>query len=69
VLEGYHSQRYDVKHYFAWNAILRVYPLVGPENYITGLSIQRIPDSSHRVIHEQPARINKLIREYIGSKH
>ena len=43
--------------------------LSGLDQYIKDLTIQRIPDGSHWVIHEQPARVNALIRGYIGSKH
>ena len=39
--------------------------LNGLDRYIKDLTIQRIPDGSHWVIHEQPERINALIREYI----
>jgi epoxide hydrolase 4 len=42
--------------------------LNGLDQYVKDLTIQRIPDGSHWVIHEQPGRINELIREYIGSK-
>ncbi|HEU0001030.1 MAG TPA: alpha/beta hydrolase [Ktedonobacteraceae bacterium] len=41
--------------------------LNGLENYISDLTIQRVPGGSHWVIHEQPGRINELIRGYIGS--
>jgi len=39
--------------------------LNGLDRYVKDLTIQRIPDGSHWVIHEQPGRINTLIREYI----
>ena len=42
--------------------------LNGLDQYVTNLTIQRVPDGSHWVIHEQPTRINELIRGYIGSK-
>src|SRR6266852_2541094 len=40
--------------------------LNGLDQYVTNLTIQRVPDGSHWVIHEQPTRINELIRGYTG---
>ncbi|CAA9586305.1 MAG: hypothetical protein AVDCRST_MAG88-3991, partial [uncultured Thermomicrobiales bacterium] len=40
--------------------------LDGLDAYVPDLRVERIPDGSHWVIHEQPARINALIREFIG---
>lgn len=40
--------------------------LDGLDQYISDLTIKRIPDGSHWVSHEQPALVNKLIREYIS---
>jgi epoxide hydrolase 4 len=65
------SQPLQVPTLVIWgeqDAALLTGNLNGLEQYITNLTIQRIPDGSHWVIHEQPARINALIREYIGSK-
>lgn len=40
--------------------------LDGLEQYVSDLTIKRIPDGSHWVSHEQPALVNKLIREFIS---
>jgi len=39
--------------------------LDGLEKYVLELTIKRIPDGSHWVIHEKPALINSYIREFI----
>lgn len=39
--------------------------LDGLEKVVTDLQIQRIADGSHWVIHEQPERINRLIRGFL----
>ena len=39
--------------------------LDGLEDVVTDLQIQRIADGSHWVIHEQPERINRLIRGFL----
>jgi pimeloyl-ACP methyl ester carboxylesterase len=41
--------------------------LEGLEKYVPNLTIKRIPDGSHWVIHEKPELINSLIREFIRS--
>jgi len=40
--------------------------LEGLDHYIDDLTIRRIPDGSHWVIHEQPGKVNGLIREFIA---
>lgn len=40
--------------------------LEGLENYIDDLTIHRIPDGTHWVIHEQPELINARIRAFMG---
>ncbi len=40
--------------------------LIGLDQYVANLTIERIPDGSHWVIHERPARVNALIRDYVG---
>ena len=40
--------------------------LVGLEEYVPDLTIKRIPDGTHWVIHEKPALINDWIREFIA---
>jgi len=42
--------------------------LEGLDKFVPNLTIKRIPDGSHWVIHEQPALINRYIREFIKSK-
>jgi pimeloyl-ACP methyl ester carboxylesterase len=39
--------------------------LEGLEKYIPNLTIKRIPDGSHWVIHEKPGLVNSYIREFI----
>lgn len=40
--------------------------LNGLDQYVPDLTVRRIPDGTHWVIHEQPAVINHHIREFIG---
>lgn len=40
--------------------------LDGLEQFVPRLTVERIPDGSHWVIHEQPARINTLIRSFLA---
>jgi pimeloyl-ACP methyl ester carboxylesterase len=44
---------------------LRTGNLEGLDEYVPDLTIARIPDGSHWVVHEQPERVNALIREFI----
>jgi len=39
--------------------------LEGLDKYVPNLTVKRIPDGSHWVIHEQPALVNAYIREFI----
>ncbi len=39
--------------------------LEGLDKFVPNLTIKRIPDGTHWVIHEQPALINEYIREFI----
>jgi pimeloyl-ACP methyl ester carboxylesterase len=39
--------------------------LEGLEKYVPNLTIKRIPDGSHWVIHEKPALVNSYIREFV----
>jgi pimeloyl-ACP methyl ester carboxylesterase len=39
--------------------------LEGLEKYVPNLTVRRIPDGSHWVIHEKPALVNAYIREFI----
>ena len=40
--------------------------LKGMETYVEDLAVERIPDASHWVSHEQPERVNKLIRDFLS---
>jgi pimeloyl-ACP methyl ester carboxylesterase len=40
--------------------------LDGLEKYVDNLTVRRIPDGSHWIIHEQPARVNKLIGAFLN---
>jgi pimeloyl-ACP methyl ester carboxylesterase len=42
--------------------------LEGLDKFVPALTIKRIPDGTHWVIHEKPALINSYIREFIKSK-
>jgi pimeloyl-ACP methyl ester carboxylesterase len=42
--------------------------LVGLDQYVPQLTIKRIPEGSHWVIHEKPQLINGYIREFIAGK-
>jgi pimeloyl-ACP methyl ester carboxylesterase len=39
--------------------------LEGLKQYVPDLTIKRIPDGSHWIIHEKPALVNKYIKEFI----
>ena len=39
--------------------------LEGLDAYVPQLTIKRIPDGTHWVVHEKPADVNRLIREFI----
>ena len=41
--------------------------LDGLEAMVPQLTLKRIPDGSHWVIHEQPKEVNRMIREFIGN--
>lgn len=40
--------------------------LVGLERYVSNLTIRRIPEGSHWVVHRKPKVVNAAIREFIG---
>ena len=42
--------------------------LNGLEDYVDDLTVQRIPDGSHWVIHEQPHKVNALIGRFLGKQ-
>jgi pimeloyl-ACP methyl ester carboxylesterase len=41
--------------------------LEGLERYVPKLTVERIPDSTHWVVHEKPARVNELIRVFLAT--
>ncbi len=41
--------------------------LDGLQECVPDLWIERLPEASHWVMHEEPARLNRLIREFIGA--
>jgi pimeloyl-ACP methyl ester carboxylesterase len=41
--------------------------LDGLDEFVTDLTVKRIADGSHWVIHEHPAEVNRLIREFIAN--
>jgi pimeloyl-ACP methyl ester carboxylesterase len=40
--------------------------LDGIEEYVADLTVKRIPDATHWVVHEQPEVVNALIRQFIS---
>ena len=40
--------------------------LEGLGQYVTQLTVRRVPDGTHWVVHEQPALVNRYIREFIS---
>jgi epoxide hydrolase 4 len=40
--------------------------LIGLERYVQKLTVERIPDATHWVVHEKPARVNELIRGFLA---
>lgn len=40
--------------------------LDGLERYVTDLTVRRVPDASHWVVHERPELVNRCIREFLG---
>jgi pimeloyl-ACP methyl ester carboxylesterase len=42
--------------------------LDGLERFVPDLTVRRVPDGSHWVVHEQPALVNRLIREFLGTE-
>ncbi len=41
--------------------------LDGLDELVPDLRVERVPDATHWVVHEQPDRVNRLIRTFIGS--
>ena len=39
--------------------------LNGLEDYVPRLTVRRIPDGTHWVVHQQPDLVNRLIREFL----
>jgi pimeloyl-ACP methyl ester carboxylesterase len=42
--------------------------LDGLERHVADLRVVRVPDASHWIVHEQPALVNELIRNFIAEK-
>jgi pimeloyl-ACP methyl ester carboxylesterase len=38
----------------------------GTEKYVSDLTVHRVPDASHWIVHERPGLVNHLIREFIA---
>jgi pimeloyl-ACP methyl ester carboxylesterase len=45
---------------------LRTSLLDGLEQVVEDLRLERIPDGTHWVVHEQPERINRLLRSFLA---
>jgi pimeloyl-ACP methyl ester carboxylesterase len=42
--------------------------LKGLEKYVPKLTVRRIPDAGHWVVHEEPGRVTQYIREFLGGR-
>src|SRR5207247_5967539 len=42
--------------------------LDGLERFVPDLTVKRVPDGSHWVVHEQPALVNRPIREFLAKE-
>jgi pimeloyl-ACP methyl ester carboxylesterase len=42
--------------------------LDGLDRYVPDLTVRRVPDGTHWVVHEQPELVSRLIREFIGPR-
>jgi pimeloyl-ACP methyl ester carboxylesterase len=42
--------------------------LEGLDEFVPGVAVKRIPDGTHWVLHEKPAEVNGMIREFIGGR-
>jgi epoxide hydrolase 4 len=42
--------------------------LDGLDRYVPKLTVERIPDATHWVVHEKPARVNSLIRDFLRAE-
>ena len=63
------SPRVDVPTLVIWGEkdhALLTGNLDGLEQYVPDLTVRRIPDGTHWVIHEHPELVNRYIREFIG---
>jgi epoxide hydrolase 4 len=40
--------------------------LVGLDKHVRSLTVRRVPDGSHWVVHEQPTLVNRYLREFIA---
>jgi pimeloyl-ACP methyl ester carboxylesterase len=68
VVEDKESFMINVPTLVIWgekDTALRPGNLEGLDEYVPDLTIKRIPDGSHWVVHEQPDLVNSLIREFI----
>lgn len=66
--EGVENLMIDVPTLVIWgekDTALRTGNLEGLDEFVPDLTIARIPDGSHWVVHEQPERVNALIRAFI----
>jgi epoxide hydrolase 4 len=45
---------------------LTVHNLEGLDQFVPGVTVKRIPDGTHWVIHEKPAEVNGYIREFLA---
>jgi pimeloyl-ACP methyl ester carboxylesterase len=58
----------DVPTLVIWGELdtaLTIHNLDGLDEYISDLTIERVPDASHWVVSEQPELVNRLVRNFI----
>jgi len=42
--------------------------LDGLDQYVPNLRVERVPNGSHWIVHEQPELVNRLIREFLAGE-
>lgn len=42
--------------------------LVGLEDYVSDLTVRRVPDAGHWIVHERPELVSAAIREFLGGR-
>jgi pimeloyl-ACP methyl ester carboxylesterase len=69
-LAGLHSWRIDVPALVIWgekDEYLLTGILRGLEEFVPRLTVRRVPEATHGVIHEKPELINQIIRDWLNT--